>query len=100
MRCLQRLQLRRRLAHLPSWSRLPDDVKTIIERNVAKYVRLQRQDQQKLNVAARPELARRLAVNETNPSTFRAKLSGVYAIWKEKLGNKCWSLLESAAGRL
>jgi TRAP-type C4-dicarboxylate transport system substrate-binding protein len=71
------------LAHLPSWSRLPDDVKTIIERNVAKYVRLQRQDQQKLNVAARPELARRLAVNETNPSTFRAKLSGVYAIWKK-----------------
>ena len=47
-----------------------------------------------------PALARRLAVNEANSATFRPKLSGVYAAWKKNLGSKCWSLLESASGRL
>ena len=88
------------LAHLPTWRRLPDDIKAVIERNVTKYVRLQRQDQQKLNLEARPALARRLAINEADSATFRAKLSGVYAAWKKKLGNRCWSLLEAASGRL
>jgi TRAP-type C4-dicarboxylate transport system substrate-binding protein len=88
------------LAHLPSWKRLPDDIKAVIERNVTRHVRLQRQDQQKLNLQARPSLARRLAINEANSATFRARLSGVYATWKGKLGSRCWSLLEAASGRL
>jgi TRAP-type transport system periplasmic protein len=91
------------LAHMPTWKRLPDDIKAVIERNVAKYVRLQRQDQQKLNVEARAALAKRLAVlaiNGANSETFRPKLSGVYATWKQKLGSRCWSLLEAATGRL
>jgi tripartite ATP-independent transporter DctP family solute receptor len=88
------------LAHLPTWKRLPDDVRTVIERNVTKYVRLQRQDQQKLNTEARPALGRRLAINVADSATFRPKLSGVYTTWKEKLGSKCWSLLEAACGRL
>src|SRR5258706_4435714 len=33
------------LAHLATWKRLPDDIKHVIERNVAKYARLQRQGQ-------------------------------------------------------
>ena len=86
------------LAHLPTWKRLPGDIKAVIERNVATYVRLQRQDQQKLNMQARPAFFRRLAVNEASSATFRAKLSGVYATWKNKLGSRCWSLLESASG--
>jgi Tol biopolymer transport system component len=88
------------LAHLPTWKRLPDGVKTAIERNAARYVRLQRQDQQALNMEARRALARRLAINEANSATFRPRLSGVYATWKEKLGTRCWSLLEAASGRL
>ena len=88
------------LAHLPTWKRLPDDVKAVIERNVAKYVRLQRRDQQKLNLDARTALGRLLAINESNSATFRPKLSHVYATWKEKLGSRCWSLLEAATGRL
>jgi tripartite ATP-independent transporter DctP family solute receptor len=88
------------LAHLPTWKRLPGDIQAVIERNVARYVRLQRRDQQKLNMEARPELASRLAVNEANSATFRPKLSGVYATWKERLGSRCWSLLEASSGRL
>jgi TRAP-type transport system periplasmic protein len=88
------------LAHLPTWKRLPDDIKTVVERNVARYVRLQRQDQQRLNTEARAALARKLAINDADSATFRPKLSGVYTTWREKLGRKCWSLLESSSGRL
>ena len=33
-------------------------------------------------------------------SPFRARLGGVYAAWKEKLGARGWSLLEAEVGRL
>jgi tripartite ATP-independent transporter DctP family solute receptor len=88
------------LAHLPTWNRLPAGITAIIERNVAHSVSLQRRDQQKLNVEARRALSRRLAVNEAGPLTFRRALSGMYAVWKRRLGSRCWSLLETAAGRL
>jgi tripartite ATP-independent transporter DctP family solute receptor len=89
------------LAHLPTWNRLPADIKTTIERNVTNYVRLQRQDQEKENTEARAALAARgLAVNTVDPALFRAKLSGVYSTWKAKLGTRCWSLLEASSGRL
>src|SRR6266446_5249434 len=35
---------------------------------------------------------------DNSSATFRAKLSGVYATWKNKHGSRCWSLLESASG--
>jgi TRAP-type transport system periplasmic protein len=88
------------LAHLPTWKRLPDDIKTVVERNVARSVRLQRQDQQRLNTEARAALARKLGINDADSATFRPKLSGVYTTWREKLGRKCWSLLEASSGRL
>jgi tripartite ATP-independent transporter DctP family solute receptor len=88
------------IAHLPTWKRLPDDIKKIIERNISRAVQLQRQDQQKLNTDARSMLAQKLAINEANSATLRSKLSGVYVMWKKRLGAKCWSLLEDASGRL
>jgi tripartite ATP-independent transporter DctP family solute receptor len=85
------------LAHRPTWTRLPDDIKAVIERNVAKGVRLQRQDQQRMNTTVRLTLAGRgLAFNEVDPAPFRAQLSGLYAAWKAHLGTRCWSLLETA----
>src|SRR5438270_796223 len=87
------------LAHLPTWKRLPRDITSIIERNAAKYVRLQRRDQEQMNARLRTELARRgLLFNDVDPGPFRSKLSGVYATWKERLGARCWSLLEATTG--
>ena len=87
------------LAHLPAWKRLPNDIQAIIERNAAKYVTLQRRDQQNFNEGLRGSLARRGVVfNDVDTAPFRAKLSGLYAIWKGRLGAKCWSLLEAATG--
>ncbi|OLE85272.1 MAG: hypothetical protein AUF76_01230 [Acidobacteria bacterium 13_1_20CM_2_65_9] len=83
------------LAHWPTWQRLPDDIRRIINRNVTKYVRLQRVDQQRANDRLRAELTTRgLVFNDVDAAPFRRKMSGVYAAWKERLGTKCWSLLE------
>ena len=85
------------LAHLPTWKRLPGDIAAAIERNVTKYVRLQRRDQELMNTRLRTDLARRgLVFNEVAPGPFRNKLSGVYGTWRERLGSRCWSLLEAA----
>jgi tripartite ATP-independent transporter DctP family solute receptor len=88
------------LAHLPTWRRLPADVQTAIERNVTKYVRLQRQDQEAANAASRVNLAKHLAFNDVSAAPFQKALAPVYASWKKTLGPKCWSLLEAETGRL
>jgi len=87
------------MAHLPTWRGLPADIQEIIERNVAQAVRLQRQDQAEANGSLRPTLIERgVAFNDVDPAPFRNELSGFYKTWKEKLGTRCWSLLEEAAG--
>ena len=89
------------MAHPATWKALPDDIRSIIERNVTKYVRQQRQDQAALNASLRDDFAGRgLVFNEVDQAAFRARLPGVYAIWKEKLGSKCWSLVEAEVGKL
>ena len=89
------------MAHLPTWQKLPADVQGVIDRNVTKYVRLQRQDQEKMNNDMRGGLARRgLVFNEVDPAPFRGQLASFYATWKEKLGTKTWALLEASSGRL
>jgi tripartite ATP-independent transporter DctP family solute receptor len=89
------------MAHPATWNALPDDIKAVIERNVTKYVRQQRLDQGALNASLRDDFVKRgLAFNEVDQAAFRAKLPGVYAVWKEKLGSKCWSLVEAEVGKL
>jgi len=89
------------LAHLPTWQRIPTDLQAIIDRNVAKYVKLQRQDQIAANTRLRTELASRgLEFNTPAPAPFKKQLAGVYATWKEKLGSRCWTLLEQSVGKI
>ena len=89
------------MAHLATWQRLPDDIKSAIERNVAAHVRQQRAGQAALNASLRQELARRgLLFNEVDQAAFRARLAGVYATWRERLGARCWALLEDEVGTL
>jgi TRAP-type transport system periplasmic protein len=89
------------MAHLATWKALPEDIRAAIERNVTKYVRAQRQDQAALNAALREDFVKRgLVFNDVDQAAFRARLPGVYATWKEKLGSKCWALVEDEVGRL
>jgi len=85
------------LAHLPTWRRLPGDITSVIERNVTTFVRLQRQDQDRLNADSRTALAERgLVFNDVDAGPFRARLAGHYAAWKARLGSRCWQLLEES----
>ncbi len=89
------------MAHLPTWAKLPDDIKAAIERNVTIAVRRQRIAQGARNAALRERYAGQgIAFNEVDPVPFRARLSGVYARWRDRLGAKCWSLLEAEVGPL
>ena len=89
------------MAHLPTWQRLPDDIKDVIERNVVAHVRRQRMDQAGLNASLRQDLARRgLLFNEVEQGAFRARLGTIYSTWRETLGTRCWSLLEAEVGKL
>jgi tripartite ATP-independent transporter DctP family solute receptor len=87
------------LAHLPTWQRIPADLQAVIERNVTKHVKLQRQDQIAANTRLRTELAARgLEFNTPDPGPFKKQLANVYSMWKEKLGTRCWKLLEDSTG--
>ncbi len=89
------------MAHLGTWQRLPDDLKSVITRNATVYVRRQREEQGRLNAELRDTFAARgIAFNEVDQAAFRARLPGVYATWREKLGSKCWELLEAEVGKL
>ena len=89
------------LAHRPTWQRIPADLQAVIDRNVATFVRLQRQDQIAANMRLRTELAARgLEFNTPDPAPFKKPLSGVYATWREKLGSRCWQLLEDSVGKI
>jgi len=60
-------------------------------------VRAQREDQRVLNAGLRRGLsARGLVFNDVNEAPFRARLSGVYQAWRQRIGSKAWSWLEAA----
>jgi len=89
------------MAHLATWQLLPADIRSVIERNAATYVRRQRADQAQLNADLREAfIARGLIFNDTDQAAFRARLPAVYGKWKARLGSKCWALLEDATGPL
>jgi tripartite ATP-independent transporter DctP family solute receptor len=89
------------MAHLDTWQRLPDDLKALIVRNATVSVRRQREEQGRLNTELRDTFAARgIAFNEIDQATFRERLPAVYATWREKLGSKCWGLLEAEVGKL
>jgi tripartite ATP-independent transporter DctP family solute receptor len=89
------------MAHLPTWQRLPEDIRDVITRNATLYVRRQRNEQGSLNAQLRSGLeARGLIFNEVDQAPFRRKLPRVYAAWKERVGTHAWALLEAEVGRL
>jgi len=89
------------MANLKLWERFPSDVQRIIERNVVKFVRQQREELNNLNNEFRTKLATQgMTFNEAETSSFRPRLSAYYAHWKEIVGERAWSLLESHVGKL
>ena len=89
------------IANLKIWQGLPADVQRIIERNAEKYVKLQRQDTDKMNYDLAPRLTQRgMMINQPDAASFRARLGDYYARWKNIIGSKTWALLEGHVGKL
>jgi TRAP-type transport system periplasmic protein len=89
------------LANWKLWQRFPADVQAIVERNVEKYVRLQREELNALNTEFRTKLATQgMTFNEADTSSFLPRLSAYYAHWKETVGDRAWTLLEKYVGKL
>jgi TRAP-type transport system periplasmic protein len=86
-----------------AWEALPEDIRTIVSKNVNAAGVNEREDTAKLNATLNQELAGKgLIFNEPDVAPFRDKLraAGFYAEWKGKYGEQAWELLEQAVGKL
>ncbi|GLR91397.1 TRAP transporter substrate-binding protein [Bradyrhizobium iriomotense] len=91
------------LANRRAWSSLPEDVRTIVAKNINAAAVKEREDTAKLNANLQQELAGKgLTFNQPATAPFRDKLrsAGFYAEWKGKYGDQAWDLLEKAVGKL
>jgi TRAP-type C4-dicarboxylate transport system substrate-binding protein len=89
------------IANLKLWERFPADVQSVIERNVVKFVRQQREELTALNTEFRTKLAMQgLTFNEADTTSFRPRLAAYYAHWKDVVGERAWTLLETRTGKL
>jgi tripartite ATP-independent transporter DctP family solute receptor len=89
------------LANWKLWQRFPTDVQQIIERNVAKFVRRQREELGALNTEFRGKLATQgMTFNDADTSSFRPRLAAYYARWRATVGDRAWNLLEAHVGKL
>ncbi|MBR3193969.1 TRAP transporter substrate-binding protein DctP, partial [Bosea sp. (in: a-proteobacteria)] len=89
------------LANRRAWERLPQDLRTIVAKNIDAAALLERADVAKLNAGLQAELTSKgMVINETKADDFRAALqkAGFYGEWKGKYGDEAWAILEKAVG--
>jgi TRAP-type C4-dicarboxylate transport system substrate-binding protein len=91
------------LANRRAWEQLPEDVRTVVARNINTAAVNARVDTETLNATVRQELAGKgLTFNQLDVTPFREKLraAGFYSEWKGKYGEEAWALLEKSVGKL
>jgi len=91
------------LANRRSFARLPPDFQTIVTRELDKAADEERADTMALSRSLRADLtAKGMQFLEVDKPAFRAALAKTtfYKDWREKFGDKGWSLLEAAVGQL
>ncbi|MGU3494584.1 TRAP transporter substrate-binding protein [Xanthobacteraceae bacterium A53D] len=91
------------LANRRAWQALPENIRTIVAKNINAAGEKERDDVAKLTLTLQKELAGKgLIFNEPDPAPFREKLraAGFYAEWKGKYGDEAWGILENAVGKL
>jgi tripartite ATP-independent transporter DctP family solute receptor len=91
------------LANRKAWEALPEDIRTIVAKNINAAAVKARVDTEQLNATVRQELtAKGLAFNQPDVAPFREKLraAGFYSEWKGKYGEEAWAILEKSVGKL
>src|SRR3954465_13935651 len=90
------------LANRRAWEKLPEDLRTIVAKNINAAGMKEREDVAKLNAGLRAELeSKGLAFNDLQPGPFRDKLksAGFYKDAQGKYGDEAWALLETSVGK-
>jgi TRAP-type transport system periplasmic protein len=91
------------LANRRAWEKLPEDLRSIVAKNINAAGMKEREDVAKLNANLRKDLeAKGMVFNDLQIPPFRDKLkqAGFYSEWKAKYGDEAWALLETSAGKL
>jgi tripartite ATP-independent transporter DctP family solute receptor len=91
------------LANRRAWEKVPEDIRTIVAKNINAAAVNERADVAKLNAGLQQDLAGKgLVFNKPEAAPFRDKLrsAGFYAEWKGKYGEQAWELLEKSVGKL
>jgi TRAP-type transport system periplasmic protein len=91
------------LANRRAWQALPEDIRTIVAKNINAAAIKERADTEMLNATVKDELAKKgLVFNQPEIAPFREKLrsAGFYSEWKGKFGDHAWEILEKSAGKL
>jgi tripartite ATP-independent transporter DctP family solute receptor len=91
------------LANRRAWEALPDDIRTVVAKNINAAGLKERDDVAKLNAGLQQDLAAKgLTFNAPAAAPFRDKLrqANFYTEWKGKYGDEAWGLLEKSVGTL
>lgn len=86
-----------------TWYRLPKELQKLAADELNASGMQQRADIAALNDSVQADLQKQgMTFNKPDPAPFKEALrkSGFYAQWKEKFGEKPWSLLEKYVGKL
>jgi len=91
------------LANRRAWERLPENLRTIVAKNINAAALKERADIAAMNVTLQKGLTDKgMIFNQTTPESFRERLraGGFYSEWKGKLGGEAWSVLERYTGKI
>jgi len=91
------------LANKKAWERLPQDLRTIVAKQINAAGMKERIDVAALNATLQKELTDKgLMFNQPKTDSFRERMrkAGFYAEWKTKFGDEAWTLLERSTGKL
>ena len=91
------------LANRRAWERLPENLRTIVAKNINAAALKERADIAAMNVTLQKGLTDKgMIFNPTTPESFRDRLrtGGFYSEWKGKLGDEAWSVLERYTGKI
>ena len=90
------------IANAAFWNKLPADIRAIVDKHVARQVKVQRKATLDLNRKLEASLVQRgMAFNRADMSGFQQRLKdGFYPRWKKQIGTQAWDLLEKSVGKL
>lgn len=91
------------LANRRAWERIPENLRTIVAKNINAAAMKERADIAAMNVTLQKGLTDKgMIFNQTTPESFRDRLrtGGFYSEWKGKLGDEAWSVLERYTGKI